>query len=516
VTRSGLSEVSDTVRAVVLQRAVKVSLQWLGPKDRRRLAALLQAYRAAVNFFVRLLWREPSLGFTTPTSKRLVRTRLSGRYRDQALKQAWELVTATKKSAAALGVVAGRPFFRGMAILDAKFVDVEAVEGEHDLLVRLSSLKKGERLSLPTKGTRVLRKWLAKPGARLVQGAGLGDGDLLTLWVELPKPALRLEGPVLGVDVGVRHLLATSDGMFLGSDFRDVRDKVKRRKPGSKGRGRARRERDDLICAAVKRLPWREISAVAVEDLSGIKRGKKRGQGKRLRRALAAWRPPVVHQRLLALAAEHGVLAISVPGFWNSVTCPTCGHRSRANRSGPVFRCQDCGHLDDADHVGALAAKTRAEGVLGEAVEADREERATATAKRERRKAAAKQRGERTAEKRRQRAAAEAAQTIDAAGAAGRCGTESNDSSSRGAQSPAARTPRESAPVRDQASGGAPSENPEGGHSRGGRRKAAGRQGEQSPPTRGPKSPRGTTAKFSDHHGARDRVLALDEFPNKP
>ena len=511
--RSGLSVVSDKVRTVVLQRAVKVSLQWIGPKDRRRLSALLQAYRAAVNFFVRLLWRDSSLGFTTQTSKRLVRTRLSGRYRDQALKQAWELVSATRKSAAALGVVAGRPFFRGMAILDAKFVDVEEVEGEHDLLVRLSSLKKGERLALPTKGTRVLRKWLSRPGARLVQGAGLGDDALLTLWVELPKPALRLEGPVLGVDVGVRHLLATSDGMFLGSDFRDVRDKVKRRKPGSKGRGRARRERDDLICGAVKRLPWSEIAAVAVEDLRGIKRGKKRGQGKRLRRSLAAWRPPVVHQRLLALAAENGVLAIPVPGFWNSVTCPTCGHRSRDNRSGSVFLCQGCGHLDDADHVGALAAKARAEGVLGEAVEADREERAAATAKRERRKTAAKRRGELNAEKRRRRAAAQEAQAVEAAGAAGRC-NESKDSSSRGAQSPAARTPPESAPVRDQASGGAPSENPEGGHSRGGRRKAAGRHGEQSPPTRGPSSPRGTTAKFSD--SSRDRVLAFDAFPDKP
>ena len=60
---------SCKVLPVILQRAVKVSLQWVGPKDRRRLAALLQAYRAAVNFFVRLLWREPSLGFTTATSK---------------------------------------------------------------------------------------------------------------------------------------------------------------------------------------------------------------------------------------------------------------------------------------------------------------------------------------------------------------------------------------------------------------------------------------------------------------
>lgn len=499
----------------MLQRAIKASLQWVGPKDRRRLAALLQAYRAAVNFFIRLLWREPGLGFTTATSKRLAQTRLSGRYRDQALKQACEIVGATKKSAAATGATPGRPFFRGTAILDAKFVDVvEREDGEHDLVVRLSSLKKGERLTLRSKRTAVLKKWLARPGARLVQGAGLGSGDLLTLWVELPTPELRLTGPVLGVDVGARQLLATSDGMFLGSGFRDVRDKVKRRKPGSKGRRRARRERDDLICAAVKQLPWTEISAVALEDLTGIKRGKKPGQGKALRRALAAWRAPLVHQRALALAAEHGVLAISVPPFWNSTTCLVCRHRSKANRSGNVFRCQSCGHVDDADHVGALAAKGRAEQVLLEAIQRDTEERQAAGAKREQRKAAAKARGVRTAEKRRrEREAAEAAKALAKEVQA----SDRHEPSSRGAQSPAARTPsEESAPVRDRHAVAPPSENPGGGHPSGSRPQAAGRRGERSPPAKGPSAPRGQTAKLSDRPGGRRRVLALDEFSDKP
>lgn len=499
----------------MLQRAIKVSLQWVGPKDRRRLAALLQAFRAAVNFFIRLLWREPGLEFCTKTSELLVHTRLSTRYRDQALKQAFEVVSGTRKAAAATGVVPGRPFFRGAATLDAKFVDViQRDDGEHDLVVRLSSLKKGERLTLRTKRTAMLKKWLSRPGARLVQGAGLGGGDRLTLWVELPKPELHLTGPVLGVDVGARQLLATSDGMFLGSDFRDVRDKVKRRKPGSKGRRRARRERDDLICAAVKRLPWAEISAVALEDLTGIKRGKKPGQGKALRRALAPWRAPLVHQRAVALAAEQGVLAVSVPSFWNSTTCLMCRHRSRANRRGNVFRCQACGHVDDADHVGALAAKDRAEQVLLEWIQRDADERQAAAAKREQRKAAAKARGVRTAEKRRRELAATEAAKASAKEVQT---SDSHEPSSRGAQSPAARTPsEESAPVRDPSCGGAPSENPEGGHPSGSRPQAAGRRGERSPLAKGPSAPRGATAKLSDRAGGRRRVLALDEFSDKP
>lgn len=493
---------------VLIRRAVKVSLKWVGVRDRRRIAALSQAYTAAVNFFVQLLWKEPGATFSTTTSKRLGRTRLSARYRDQALKQAVEVVASTKKSARALGATPGRPFFRGMAVLDAKFVRVEQKEDEErDLVIRLACLNKGKPLVLRSKRTGVLKKWLAQPGARLVAGCGLGVGDLLTLWVEFPAPAKRTEGPVLGVDVGVTKLLATSDGQFLGTEFRAVRDKVRRRKPGSKGRRRARRERDDLICASTKRLPWSEVRAVAFEDLSGIKFGKKPGRGRTFRRAMAAWRPPLVEARLTCLAAENGVLAIPVPAPGNSTTCPRCQHRSRKNRHGSEFRCVECAYEDDADHVGALAAKKHGEALLGERLAAWNKDCADDATKRERRRAAAKKRGDMTAEKwRKKREQARRVEEVQAETTSATVKT--TDTFSKGAQLPAARTPRGSAPIRNQASGGAPDENPEAGDPRGRRRKAAGRRGEE-PTARAPSRPQGKLPSSS-------RVLALDEFPDKP
>src|SRR5262245_27564369 len=127
---------------MLLRRALKVTLAHVGARDRRRLAALLEAYRAAVRFFVGLLWREPGARFATATSERLERTRLSTRYRDQALKQAVEIVASTKKSANELEVNPGRPDFRGMAILDAKFVRIERGDRDHDLVIHLACLRK--------------------------------------------------------------------------------------------------------------------------------------------------------------------------------------------------------------------------------------------------------------------------------------------------------------------------------------------------------------------------------------
>lgn len=394
---------------MVLQRAVKVSLKWIGRRDRRRIAALVEAYRGAVNFFVRLLWREPGAKFSTATSERLRRTRLSTRYRDQALKQAVELVAATRKSAQALGVEPGRPYFRGGAILDAKFVDVRQVPGgEYDLEIRLSCLSKGRRLRLRSRRTRVLNAWLRKPGARLVQGCALGAGDSLTLWVEVPAPEKQARGDVLGVDVGVNKLLATSEGQLLGSDFKAVRDRVRRRRPGSKGRRRARRQRDQLICEAAKRLPWDRLRAVAFEDLRGIKRGKRRGQTRRGRRALAAWRPGRVEQRLTCLADEHGVLAIPVSGWRNSTTCPLCGHWHPRNRAGGQFRCRRCQHEGDADVIGARAARDRGYYHVEEAFAAWREAQARAATRREQRREAAKRRALAAAARRRANRAAPA------------------------------------------------------------------------------------------------------------
>lgn len=464
---------------------------------------MTEAYTAAVNFFVKLLWREPRATFSTSTSKRLARTRLSSRYRDQALKQAVEIVSSTRKSGHALGTTPGRPFFKGMAILDAKFVRIELGDGEFNLSVRLACLNKGKPLALRSKRTGMLDKWLAMPGARLVAGCGLTSGDLLTLWVEFPAPEVRLEGPVLGVDVGVTKLLATSDGEFLGTEFRAVRDKIRRRKPGSKGRRRARRERDDLVCATTKRLPWDHVRAVAFEDLTGIKFGKKPGRSRSFRRAVAPWRPPLVEKRLTCLAVEQGVLAIPVPARGNSTTCPRCEHRSRKNRRGCSFRCVQCHHEADADHVGALAAKRHGEVMLSEHLAAWDRQCAADQEKRARRVEAAKRRGAETAEKwRKRREAAAAAQEVKGAEIGPETGTSSN-----GAQLPAARTPRGCAPTRNQPSGGAPDENPEAGDPID-RRQAAGRRGEE-PVERAPPRPQGKLPSCT-------RVLALDVFSDKP
>jgi IS605 OrfB family transposase len=341
-----------------MRRAVKLTLKFATQKKRRAIAALLEAYRGAVNFFIRSLWKTRGK-LDKATLARLKNTRLSERYKSQALKQALETVVATKKAAKETKTKAGRPVFTGSAVLDAKFVSVEVGEGSFDLVVRLSTLKKGSRISIPTRGTRVLRKWLSKPGAKLIQGAALSENSLV-VWIELPVQPLKPEGEVVGIDVGYHKLIASSEGYFLGTDFKQVAQKIRRKKPKSKAKGRALRERDQLVNYCVNRLPWDRISTLGIEDLIGLKKNRFKKGNKRRNRAMAPWSYRQVRSRIEQKAHENRVLLVPVDPKNTSLECPLCGAVSKENRAGPIFHCVRCGHLSDADYVGSVNVQRRA------------------------------------------------------------------------------------------------------------------------------------------------------------
>ena len=338
-----------------MQRAAKVTLKFTTTAKRNRLEAVLRRYRGAVNFFIARLWQD------LPTTYHdLTDSLLSARYRSAALRQAEGVVSSTRKAAAATGAIPTLPCFHGSATLDTKFVTIEEGRGAFDLVVRISSLVAGERITIMTKATKVLRKCLAVPGPRLIHGCGLGD-DYLTLWVELPNLPPKEEGDVLAVDIGVNKLLSDSDGNHYGTDFKAIRDKIRRRQPGSNGRQRAHRERDNFINRIVNQLPWHRLKAIGHERLVGLKRGKKPNRSKAFRKALSPWTYRYVIAKIGRKAQESRARPVENDPRNSSRQCPVCGMVSGLNRRGEKFRCVRCGHTADADTNGAtnLLARTR-------------------------------------------------------------------------------------------------------------------------------------------------------------
>lgn len=368
-------------------RAFPLSVEHLTEHKRRVIAAILESYRAAVNFYIRSVWTNGGK-LDGPTLARLSSTRLTERYKSQALNQALGMIKGARKSAKELGIAAGMPHCRtDGADLDAKLVKVEASMGlpepaaptkskngdrknlkNFDFVVRLSTLVKRDVVMLPLKATTPLRECLAKPGARLVQGVNLSE-DRITFIVELPYqelPPPDENSRILGIDVGYTKLIATSEGCFLGTDFPEISSRIRRRKPGSKGKKRALRARDQAVGEAVNKLPWDEFDVLGLENLKGIKFGKRKGQAKTWRRKRASWPATAVQERVERRAVELAKRVTVVDPRGTSITCPECGHVDKKNRVRGVFRCVKCEYMNDADYVGSLNVKTKTKDALWE------------------------------------------------------------------------------------------------------------------------------------------------------
>jgi len=179
----------------MLRRACRLSLEFATAKKRHEIDRLLEAYRGAVNVYIRSLWQVPgALDKETLARLPAEETRLQGLHKDQALRQALSIVSSTRESAKVCGAQAQCPRFTGMAVL-CHGVTIEPGHGSFDLVIRLSTLQPRERIIIPTRKTCVLNKWLSMPGARIVQGCALSE-ETLVVWVEVAQSEARDSGDV--------------------------------------------------------------------------------------------------------------------------------------------------------------------------------------------------------------------------------------------------------------------------------------------------------------------------------
>lgn len=351
-----------------MRRAVKINISKFTTKSKlRKLNALYESYRGAINFFIKSLWHERGK-LDKVTLARLQNTRLSERYKSQALKQAIETVIATKKSAKALKRKAKVPNFNGGMVLDAKFVSIEDGRNSFDIWLKLSTLKSGKRTWFPLCKTKMFNKWMSLPLAKLIQGACLTknkSGDwYAVLWIELPDLPEKTNGEVVGCDVGFNALFALSSGQLIGEEIKRLSKKAARKVAGSKARQKARSEVKNYINRQFKLLPWSEMQTLVLEDLRGIKHGKRKNRSRTFRRNLSAWAVGYVRSRAEMLAQENRVhLGYSNP-YKSSQECSQCGCVDRKNRCGDWFLCVRCGHAENADTNAAKNHRTRFLGSL--------------------------------------------------------------------------------------------------------------------------------------------------------
>lgn len=240
--------------------------------------------------------------------------------------------------------------------------------------LRMATLERGRRIELPVMDNAYARE---RGGVRattfsLVQHKDTEDHGWYLLGTQYvtekhwdAEDSARTE--VLGIDLGLRNLLSTSEGDVFGQGFlnvlRQYDDKLLRLQKGLQGAGQKRLSQCKRYRLFVQRLRgWlkttiqthlgrllqmRKPRKVVIEDLWFM--GPDSGLSRRMNRLLRRFGQRYFLQTLEEKSQEWGFVLEHVEPAYTSQTCHRCGFVHRSNRKGDEFKCQACGHQAHAD-----------------------------------------------------------------------------------------------------------------------------------------------------------------------
>jgi IS605 OrfB family transposase len=168
---------------------------------------------------------------------------------------------------------------------------------------------------------------------------------------------LVTEGIDLGIDVGYRKLIATSEGQLLGTNMVDIYKSIVNKEKNSKSYKKGLRERDNLIKTFVAQIELQNVRRVIIEDLCNVK--YKSEFHNTVNDLLARWTYRPLLERIIMTCEAKGIIVVKVSPQFTSQTCCKCGSIHKESRNGDEFNCIDCGYEADADYNAAVNIRNK-------------------------------------------------------------------------------------------------------------------------------------------------------------
>ncbi|MBC7513792.1 MAG: transposase [Herminiimonas sp.] len=262
-------------------------------------------------------------------------------------------------------------------LLDEKVARIEATRSmaEHTPFaywVKLATLRPGKPISIPIHAN-VHYESVAGERMACVQ-INLGERGLSIGFVkDVPVTPYAPRMEVLGVDVGLRYLVATSAGDLMGRGLLDrliVWDRqitalaANRQKQGLRVRSR----RYDTLVARVRSFLKNEINRV-LNRLLAVRQPdeiviesldfRSPDLSRRMNRLVQNFGRTVFRQALAAKAEQFGFTATEVNAAYTSQSCAKCGYVDKKNRRAERFTCRHCSHTAHADINAAMNIRNR-------------------------------------------------------------------------------------------------------------------------------------------------------------
>ncbi len=295
-----------------------------------------------VNLYIDLLWEQDD--FNSKFVKVKVDTWLSARMQQCLGKQALEIVKSQRKRKKKTKPVFKRHSFN----LDSRFITITQDINSFDIWITIGSIGNRIKIILPGKKHKHFNKfadWNLKKSIRLrcVNGRYYVD----VCFEKAPKNK-KIFGREVGLDIGYKKLIATSDYRTYGHELEAVYQKISRKKQGSKAFKRSLIERDNKTNRIVNQVPLKRVKTLVVEDLKNLKQKTKGKLRKTFVNKMQRWSYRDVLDKLTSLAEETGFTLKKINPAYTSQRCSACGVICKSNRQGEIYKCA-CGLFLDAD-----------------------------------------------------------------------------------------------------------------------------------------------------------------------
>ena len=279
---------------------------------KQTLDSIFDEYSKVVNFYIQILWNKDTKTFGSFLDKEivsLVNTWLSARLKQCAGKQALQIIKSTYKKNddkifksykkvykyclennkfSNLTSVRFKeyrkgmyfrkrivmPFFNGDAIeLSGNIASISEDRNSFDLWIKLWCIGNKIKLFLPTKKHKHFiklrnNKFTLKQSCRLRKYNG---NYYLDLFHEKETPLLKDNGDILGIDIGYKKLIVTSNNEVLGKELEQVYHKLSNKVQGSKNFKQLLAYRDNQINKIINSIDLSDIKELKIEDLKNVK-----------------------------------------------------------------------------------------------------------------------------------------------------------------------------------------------------------------------------------------------------
>lgn len=258
-----------------------------------------------------------------------------------------------------------KPNFRycNMA-LDTKVCMLENTESSFDYFARISTIEKGRPVLIPITSNDYFKN--VEGGLKkFCQVNKNKDGEISFSFIKDLASVENNSEKVIGIDIGLRNLIATSEGDLLGRDFIESLNKYDQKinelgkrlrrqniNPRSSSRYRKLNSRlKSFIKNEVNRVMNKLVELHTPKEII-LEKLDFRGGGlnKRLNRLISRFGKTHINQKLKDFEERCGIKITEINPAYTSQECDSCGFVDKRNRPQQnIFKCKYCGKTCNAD-----------------------------------------------------------------------------------------------------------------------------------------------------------------------